>query len=220
MTEQQILDRLGRIIELNETIIQMLEGGAVAQFKSMVESTEAPLTGADKIIQNILNLRPNLTREAVERLIEEERARAAGLLTEEAAAYLVASNLGIGESPPLAQSMQSLEQALASQGIDINLFEVAQNESTIKAKGWLVGNLWDITNNLLKTRGYNWVRDGDNSRWIKGGEPQKQRDFTIRDPDAPATEAQKGLLTRMKLTFSPDITKGDASKLISSKKNW
>ena len=40
-------------------------------------------------------MRPNLTREAVERLIDEERAKAAGLLTEEAATHLVASNLGL-----------------------------------------------------------------------------------------------------------------------------
>jgi len=47
------------------------------------------------MIKRILALRPQLTREAVEKLIEEERAKAAGLLTEEAAAHLVASNLGL-----------------------------------------------------------------------------------------------------------------------------
>jgi len=52
----------------------------------------------DKIKQ-ILALKPNLTREAVERLIDEERAKAAGLLTEEAAAHLVASNLGLDRNP-------------------------------------------------------------------------------------------------------------------------
>jgi ssDNA-binding replication factor A large subunit len=49
----------------------------------------------DEIIKRILALKPNLTREAVQKLIEEERAKAAGLLTEEAAAHLVASNLGV-----------------------------------------------------------------------------------------------------------------------------
>ncbi|MGD2142555.1 MAG: OB-fold nucleic acid binding domain-containing protein, partial [Candidatus Bathyarchaeota archaeon] len=53
------------------------------------------MSTVDDIIKRILALRPNLTREAVERLIEEERAKAAGLLTEEAAAHLVASNLGL-----------------------------------------------------------------------------------------------------------------------------
>ncbi|MCW4048579.1 MAG: OB-fold nucleic acid binding domain-containing protein [Candidatus Bathyarchaeota archaeon] len=49
----------------------------------------------DDIIKRILALKPNLTKEAVQKLIEEERAKAAGLLTEEAAAHLVSSNLGI-----------------------------------------------------------------------------------------------------------------------------
>ena len=49
----------------------------------------------DDIIKRILRLKPNLTEVAVRQLIDEERAKAAGLLTEEAAAHLVASNLGI-----------------------------------------------------------------------------------------------------------------------------
>jgi replication factor A1 len=47
------------------------------------------------IIKRILALKPELTFEVVERLIDEERAKAAGLLTEEAAAHLVALNLGL-----------------------------------------------------------------------------------------------------------------------------
>jgi len=53
------------------------------------------MSSIEDIIKRILALRPNLTREAVDRLIDEERAKAAGLLTEEAAAHLVASNLGL-----------------------------------------------------------------------------------------------------------------------------
>jgi ssDNA-binding replication factor A large subunit len=49
----------------------------------------------EDIIKRILVLRPNLTREAVNELIDQERVKAAGLLTEEAAAHLVANNLGI-----------------------------------------------------------------------------------------------------------------------------
>jgi ssDNA-binding replication factor A large subunit len=47
------------------------------------------------IIKRILALKPNLTEGAVRELINQERAKAAGLLTEEAAAHLVANNLGI-----------------------------------------------------------------------------------------------------------------------------
>jgi replication factor A1 len=53
------------------------------------------MSSIEDIIKKILALKPNLTREAVEMLIDEEKAKAAGLLTEEAAAHLVASNLGL-----------------------------------------------------------------------------------------------------------------------------
>ena len=53
------------------------------------------MSGTEDIIKRVLALRPKLTREAVESLIDEERRKAAGLLTEEAAAHLVASNLGL-----------------------------------------------------------------------------------------------------------------------------
>ncbi|UCD45243.1 MAG: hypothetical protein JSV27_01720 [Candidatus Bathyarchaeota archaeon] len=53
------------------------------------------MSSTEDIIKRILALKSNLTREAVERLIDEERAKAGGLLTEEAAGHLVASNLGL-----------------------------------------------------------------------------------------------------------------------------
>ena len=53
------------------------------------------MSATEDVIKRILAVKPNLTREAVERLIQEEKAKAAGLLTDEAAAHLVASNLGM-----------------------------------------------------------------------------------------------------------------------------
>ena len=53
------------------------------------------MSSKEDIIKRILALKPQLTREAVDRLIDEERGKAGGLLTEEAAAHLVASNLGL-----------------------------------------------------------------------------------------------------------------------------
>lgn len=47
------------------------------------------------IINKILATKTDMTRNAVEKLIEEEKAKAAGLLTDEAAVHLVASNLGV-----------------------------------------------------------------------------------------------------------------------------
>ena len=53
------------------------------------------MSSTEDVIKRILAVKPNLTREAVERLIQEEKAKAAGLLMDEAAAHLVASNLGM-----------------------------------------------------------------------------------------------------------------------------
>ena len=52
----------------------------------------------DAIIDQIQNKKPHLTKAAIHALIKEERAKAANLLSEEAAAHLVASNLGISIS--------------------------------------------------------------------------------------------------------------------------
>jgi len=54
------------------------------------------MSGVENIIKRILAIRPELTKEAVRIMIEEEKARAGGLLTEEAAAHIVASTLGLG----------------------------------------------------------------------------------------------------------------------------
>ncbi|MCX6655918.1 MAG: hypothetical protein NTY03_12505, partial [Candidatus Bathyarchaeota archaeon] len=53
------------------------------------------MSSTEDVIKRIMAVKPNLTREVVERLIQEEKAKAAGLLTDEAAAHLVASNLGM-----------------------------------------------------------------------------------------------------------------------------
>lgn len=70
------------------------------QKEPLAAAMRPELTGIEGKIQQILVMHPNLTRESVERLIDEERAKAAGLLTEEAAAHLVASNLGLDRQIP------------------------------------------------------------------------------------------------------------------------
>jgi replication factor A1 len=54
------------------------------------------MSGVEDTIKKILAMRPELTKEAVRMMIEEEKAKAGGLLTEEAAAHIVASILGLG----------------------------------------------------------------------------------------------------------------------------
>jgi replication factor A1 len=53
------------------------------------------MSSTEDVIKRILAIKPTLTREIVERLIQEEKGKAAGLLTDEAAAHLVASSLGM-----------------------------------------------------------------------------------------------------------------------------
>lgn len=53
------------------------------------------MSSTEDVIKRILAVKPTLTREIVERLIQEEKGKAAGLLTDEAAAHLVASSLGM-----------------------------------------------------------------------------------------------------------------------------
>lgn len=49
----------------------------------------------DSIVKRILETKPSLTMEAIEKLIEEEKTKAAGLLTNTAAAYLISTSLGV-----------------------------------------------------------------------------------------------------------------------------
>ena len=52
-------------------------------------------SNTEKIRALIISAKPDLDVDAVNKLIEEERAKAGGLLTEEAAAYIVAGNLDV-----------------------------------------------------------------------------------------------------------------------------
>ena len=99
------LDQCFDEIEKNYKLSQMRTTGTIQappprKQPSLGKEVEPALAGTAGVIQRILAMRPNLTKEAVERLIDEERAKAAGLLTEEATAHLVASNLGLDRSIP------------------------------------------------------------------------------------------------------------------------
>ena len=124
-----ILDALNRIAgemtRINDYVIggQALTKGVVVPKE---ETDKAVKKGPDKkpvpvkssptedIVQAILKARPQLGRDTVKRLIDEERARAGGLLTEEAAASLVAENLGVfgdeePDAPPIVKLPENLE---------------------------------------------------------------------------------------------------------------
>lgn len=52
----------------------------------------------EKTLRRIMEHNPRLSKEEVERLIEEEKARASGLLTDEAAAQILAARMGISRT--------------------------------------------------------------------------------------------------------------------------
>ena len=69
----------------------LLWGGVKAAQREAAPSADV----VGNIVNKILAAKPDMTRNAVLKLIEGEQAKAAGLLTAEAAVYLVASNLGV-----------------------------------------------------------------------------------------------------------------------------
>jgi len=86
------------------------------------------MSSTEDIIKKILTTKPTLNREAVERLIAEEKNKASGLLTDEAAAHLVASNLGLdsaGEKIEAKLKIGSLTSGLndvSVTGLVVHLF--------------------------------------------------------------------------------------------------
>lgn len=69
----------------------LLWGGVKAAPKEAAPSADV----VGDTVNKILAAKPDMTRNAVMKLIDGEKAKAGGLLTAEAAAYLVASNLGV-----------------------------------------------------------------------------------------------------------------------------
>jgi len=131
------------------------------------------------------------------------------------------------ESIPLVKAYEvesepTLGDKLIKAGVDLSLIEIEGD--VISPAQWL-GDMWSPIDNVLKTFGYKWLRDGRNSRWQKGATPQSQAQtgkekYTIKDPDAPATPKQLAVLDRMEVFIKEGLTKGEASRLIESKKTW
>lgn len=93
--------------------------------------------------------------------------------------------------------------------------------TVIKAKMFL-GDLWGPVNDAIKALGGTWIRDGKNSRWEIGGSatstpPQQKEKPQIKNPDDPASAKQIAFLKQLKVYVKPNLTKGEASKLIDHK---
>ena len=52
-------------------------------------------------------------------------------------------------------------------GCDVARVDISQDGSTVKPKKFL-GDIWGSFNDILRSHGYQWVREGANSRWVIG----------------------------------------------------
>ena len=115
MSEDKRLENIERLLQnVIEEVKSLTEAFTTSQFKpaSDIVPTTRPTTPSpiqiktsarwslfsvsdQDLMNNILSLKPSLSTDALIDLVEQERAKAQGLLTVEAAIYLVASNLGL-----------------------------------------------------------------------------------------------------------------------------
>lgn len=149
----------------------------------------------EEVIITIMKVKPQLPRETILRLIDEERARAAGLLTEEAAAYLVGSNLGVFEKQeepeqaaiqgPVPENLDTDESIIAYYknfiaGVTLNDgspmlqkivdgLEIRVEEDRVTMRtGWITDKrYWAAIADAVKTRlGGEWIKDDKNSHFL------------------------------------------------------
>ena len=96
------------------------------------------MSSTDDVIKRILAIKPTLTREVIEILIQEEKVKAAGLLTDEAAAHLVASNLGIngaGERIEVKLKIGGLTSGLNDVSLSARVIQVFESRNFTRADG-------------------------------------------------------------------------------------
>lgn len=96
------------------------------------------MSSTDDVIKRILAIKPTLTRDVIEILIQEEKVKAAGLLTDEAAAHLVASNLGIngaGERIEAKLKIGGLTSGLNDVSLSARVIQVFESRSFTRADG-------------------------------------------------------------------------------------
>jgi hypothetical protein len=70
------------------------------------------------------------------------------------------------QAPILVQPTGSLEERLATAGVDLTLVNVDEGEEivTVSPKKFL-GDLWGPINDAIRSLGGGWIRDGRDSRW-------------------------------------------------------
>lgn len=129
------------------------------------------------IVKQMKGMDPTLTDEAIQKLVEEEKAKAQGLLTTEAALYLIASSWGIaapeertGEDPksePIGgDRMEYFKGVLEQAGCNSGLVTITDHGEYVEVKPVnFLGDVWKDFMDALREHGAEWIRDGKQSRW-------------------------------------------------------
>ena len=143
------------------------------------------------IVKGILTLAPGLNEMQLRKLVDNETAKAAGLLTMEASLHLVASNLGfeidgseVKKQLPAVENMAPIKSELQKDGIDFNLVDYLRIGTVIKGKGRLEHDLWKQYDKILFADGYKYNYD------------EKQWNFQSHNAKQEQSQPQKAAPTK------------------------
>jgi hypothetical protein len=246
---------------LKETTPQSYQAG------KPVGETTTPFDYATmyKILE--ITQKKRISEKEVVELVKGEMAKAAGLLTSEAAAHLVSANLGLEEievpppkrvatpTTPFNTTGKPVEKPTPKVGAvvgrvmgmpatrevntkagpkRVDKFNVESNGESVSITLWERADLSQLINSgdevtlegLMEGEPYQGQRqfNGGTRTILVGANvagievPQEKKTFVIKNPNAPATEAQINQLNKMGIkNIAQNITKQQASDLISSR---
>jgi hypothetical protein len=118
------------------------------------------------LFKQILALSRGLSEIQLRKLAEDEKVKAAGLLTDEACLHLVANNLGLEveegklkKKLPPVESAAPLKSELEKDGIDFTKVDYLKYGTVIKGKGYLESEVWGQYNKVLAAAGYKYSKE-------------------------------------------------------------
>ncbi len=167
-----------KVLEYTAQIQQLLDKinaeVAVGDFKTPTMETPKPEQTEQERMKSILSVAPGLSEIQLRKLIDEEKAKAAGLLTFEACLHLVASNLGLEFEdgkfktrqeekfdkktlPPVEAAPPTLTD-LQNAGIDPNLINYMNLGMLIKNRRYIEPVLFNKIDQVLTAMGYRYEK--------------------------------------------------------------
>jgi len=120
---------------------------------------------ADYVVENF-----DQRLETVRSMIYGEMSKAAGLLTDVAAAKLIQGSFEERSKPPeeTVTGRDAVVEALEKAGCDAERVNITEDGEEVQPKKFLADN-WGKYNDTLRELGYTWIKDAKNSRWVLQG---------------------------------------------------